>query len=155
MPVTRPGAVGSSRQGWLAAVVPADADTFRVPDPVLAATLEDAGAKLTDGDADVEIVLPEEISGAARHVIVTIDAGQEEGRGFLVSAARRVAGSARARMRARAVRRLVADRGYPEVVTILWDIEQRVHLAGGREPIGGRRSSAEYFPQRALVVGAR
>ena len=44
-----------ARQGWLAAIVPADARTFRVDDPRLAATLAAAGAEIVETNADVDV----------------------------------------------------------------------------------------------------
>jgi hypothetical protein len=51
------------------------------------------------------------------------------------------------------MRRRLNALGYAETDVVPWDIDQFVHLPGGR--LTGRRRPAELFPQRALLVGRR
>jgi aminoglycoside phosphotransferase (APT) family kinase protein len=140
--------------GWLAAVIPADAQTFRVSDEALAETLVDAGAELSETAPDVEIVGPHELSGDATHAIVMIDASQYEGGSRVVRAARRLGGSLRARVASAQVRRRLRAHGYGATSVVLWDVDQLVHLPDvARGTV--RRRLAEHLPQRALVIGSR
>jgi len=134
-------------------VIPADARTFRVADPALAATLLDAGGHLTDTSPDVEIVSPDDVSGDAAHVIAVIDAGQQEGGGRFLRAARRLLGSLRARLSAARARRVVRSHGYGTTSVVLWDVDQVVYIRRAW-PASSRRPLAEHLPQRALVVGS-
>jgi aminoglycoside phosphotransferase (APT) family kinase protein len=136
---------------WLPALIPEDALTFSVSDPVLAEVLADAGGELVDGKSDVEIADPTRLSGDGSLAIVTIEPAYQEGASLLLSAARRLRRSARARIAARDARRLLRARGYGSTSVVLWDIDQFVHLPGGRSI--GRRRLRELLPQRALVVG--
>jgi len=145
--------VTSPFHGWLAAVVPAGARTFRVDDPALEITLRDAGADLVAANPDVEIASPAHASDDASHVIVTVDAGQGEGGGRFVRAVRRLRGSLHARLLAARVRRAVERRGYGATSVVLWDLEQLIYLP--RRPHDRGRRFAERLPQRALVVGSR
>src|SRR2546423_365185 len=62
-----------ARQAWLAAVVPADARTFQVDDPQLAATLETAGAEIVETNADVEVQDARARASTARVTILRIE----------------------------------------------------------------------------------
>ena len=139
--------------GWLPALIPAEARTFRVSDDTLAQVLADAGAELVDDRPDVEIAEPERLSGAGAVAIVTIEASHEEGGSLLASGVRRSSRSVRARLAAARARRRLRAHGYGAISVVLWDIDQFVHLPGGRP--SGRRRLAEYLPERALVVGRR
>jgi aminoglycoside phosphotransferase (APT) family kinase protein len=139
--------------GWLPALIPVDARTFRVPDESLAQVLTDAGAELVEDEADVEIVEPERLSGTGALAIVTIEAVHREGESLLRSAAQRLRQSVRTRLAAARARRSLIARGYGAASVVLWDIDQFVHLQGYRA--AGRRQLQEYLPQRALVEGRR
>lgn len=147
------GAV-TSGHGWLPAVIPAHARTFRTSDDSLRAILSDAGGRLQDLSPDVEIAEPGQIDGGAAQIVVTLDAAQGEGGSLPVRAVLRARGSVVARARAARVRRDLGARGFSRSSTVLWDIDQRVHL-----PWRGERlrdlTLAERLPQRALVVGTR
>ena len=82
-----------AEHGWLAAVVPAAARRFRVVDARIAATLESAGAELTEDGAEVEIAPARVLQGKAPTAIVSIGAPMLEGRHRPLRAARRVVGS--------------------------------------------------------------
>lgn len=139
--------------GWLPALIPEDARTFRVSDGMLAQVLSDAGAEIVEGGSDVEIAEAERLSGEGGLAIVTIDESHHEGGALLISGARRLAGSLRARLAATRARGRLRAHGYSGVSVVLWDIDQYVHLPGGRPP--GRRRLAEHLPERALVIGRR
>jgi aminoglycoside phosphotransferase (APT) family kinase protein len=140
--------------GWLAAVIPADARTFRVSDRALAEALRGAGAQLGETGADVEIVDLDELTGAGASAIVTIDASQYEGGHHLVRAARRLRGHLRARVAAARARRRLRAHGYEAITVVFWDVDQFVHLPGVARG-AGHRKLAERLPERALVVGSR
>ena len=140
--------------GWLPALIPADAVTFRVVDPVLEEILVDAGGRLVDGEPpDVEITDAIRLSGDAKVAIARIDPEHQEGGRLMVAAAIRARETISARLAARRVGKQLRALGYGETVVVLWDIDQFVHLPGRRVTV--RRRAAEYLPQRALVVGRR
>lgn len=139
--------------GWLPALVPADARTFRVSDPMLAELLRDAGGEIVEETPDAEIADLEHIAGDAELAIVTIEPGYVEESTLLASVARRARRTISARVSARRASRRLNELGYGETDVVLWDIDQFVHLPGGRPT--GRRRPAELMPQRALVVGRR
>jgi len=146
--------VWSGSFGWLPALIPADAGTFRVTDPVLEEILVDAGGRLVDGQPpDVEIAEVSHISGDARLAIARVDPEHQEGGRLLVAAAIRGRETIGARLAARRVGKRLRALGYSETVVVLWDIDQFVHLPGRRVTV--RRRAAEFLPQRALVVGRR
>src|SRR5438309_839845 len=62
-----------ARQAWLTAVVPADARTFQVDDPRLAATLATAGAEIVETNADVEVQEAGPRPSTARVAILRIE----------------------------------------------------------------------------------
>jgi hypothetical protein len=141
-----------SSLGWLPAVIPADARSFRVAHVDLANSLLDAGATIVDDAADVEIADPYVGSDGAGFVIVTIHAAQAEGGKLPRRAVRRLHGSLRARARATSVRRRLRADGWAGTSTVLWDIEQPIQLPGARGSLRDLRP-AEVLPQRALVSG--
>ena len=140
--------------GWLPALIPADAVTFRVMDPVLEEILVDAGGRLVDGEPpDVEITDASRLSGDAKVAIARVDPEHQEGGRLMVAAAIRGRETISARLAARRVGKRLRALGYGETAVVLWDIDQFVHLPGHRVTV--RRRAAEYLPQRALVVGHR
>jgi len=139
--------------GWLPALIPADARTFRLSEEMLAQVLADAGGEIVEGDCDVEIAEAERISGVGALAIITIDPFHQEGGSLLASAARRLACSVEARVAAARARRRLKRQGYDAVSVVLWDIDQSVHLPGSRAT--HRLRLVERLPQRALVVGRR
>jgi aminoglycoside phosphotransferase (APT) family kinase protein len=138
--------------GWLAAVVPADARRFRVSDPALAAVLTDAGADLVGQSPDVEIAPVQELRGDAAVSIALLGRPGRDGRPLPVRVVRRLANSGRVRLEGRRARRRVARLGHPTVTVLTWDHQRTL-----RDPSARRArlpsDLAEYFPQRALVVG--
>ena len=139
--------------GWLPALIPADARTFRLSDETLAQVLAEAGAEIVAAESDVEIAEVDRLTGTGALAIATIDPSYREGGSLLVNGARRLGRSALARLAAARARRRLKAQGYGAVSVVLWDIDQFVHLPGGREP--DRRRIAEHLPQRALIVGRR
>jgi aminoglycoside phosphotransferase (APT) family kinase protein len=146
--------VVSGSFGWLPALIPADAVTFRVTDPLLGEILVDAGGRLVDGEPpDVEITDAGHLSRGAGLEIVMVDPEHQEGGRLLLAAAIRGRETISARLAARRVGKRLRALGYGETVVVLWDIDQFVHLPGRRMTV--RRRAAELLPQRALVVGRR
>jgi aminoglycoside phosphotransferase (APT) family kinase protein len=148
-----PRAASFGYYGWLPALIPADARTFRVSDEMLAQVLADACAEIVEGKSDVEIVEVERLSGDGAVAIVTIDASHQEGGSLLASGARRLRRFVHARFAATRARRRLRAHGYDATAVVPWDMDQFVHLPGGRP--SGRRRPPEYLPERALVVGRR
>ncbi|HVL96889.1 MAG TPA: aminoglycoside phosphotransferase family protein, partial [Solirubrobacteraceae bacterium] len=144
----------STQHSWLAAVLPAHARTFRVSDPSIAATLAGAGGLVQGERADVEIADPHRTTGDAAHVVITLDATQDEGGSLAVRVLRRLRGAARVRVQARRIRRRMLRRGWAHAATVLWDLEQPVHLPGRHERLRELRP-AEWLPARALVLASR
>jgi aminoglycoside phosphotransferase (APT) family kinase protein len=138
-------------QGWLPAVIPADARRFRVVHPELAAGLTYAGAELVEREPDVEIAPLGELRGEAPFAVVSI-AGPPRGGSLPVRAVGRLASSLRALVGAGLVRRAMRSRGYPYVEVIRWDVGHTFALSQSED---GRTRLAEYLPERALVVGRR
>jgi hypothetical protein len=138
--------------GWLAAVLPAEARRFRVSDSRLGALLVDAGGELVERDPEVEIAPASQVEGDASLAVVSFGAPPHDSTLLAVRVARRLANAARVRVKALGARRVVRRRGYRQVDVVLWDVRQRFRLPGAG---AGRRRSAEYLPQRALVIGRR
>jgi len=141
-----------AEHGWLAAVIPFDARRFRVVDPDLAATLESAGAELSESEADVEVAPARVLRGGPPTAIVSLGAPLLEGRHRLLRAGRRVVGSLELRARAVQARRALVALGYPRPVTVTWDFSQPLGLPQAEER---PQSAVGQFPQSALVVGSR
>jgi hypothetical protein len=142
-----------SGHGWLAAVLPADAERFRVSDPELASVLADSGAQLVDLDEDVEIAMPDEILGHAALAITSLGGVVPDRERMLpLRAAARLAKFAAVRSQARRARARMHALGYPEVRVLPWDVGHALRLPNLD---GGRRRVAELLPQRALVIGRR
>ena len=137
--------------GWLAAVVPADAQRFRVADSRLRATLSDAGAELVDRQPHVEILPARDLRGDARLAVVSIDAPLPGDEPRLVRVLSRVAAALRVRVTAARASRVVRRRGYRAASIMTWDIGQTLHLPEAPKP--RRRPVVELLPKRALVVG--
>lgn len=145
------------RQGWLAAVLPADARRIRVLNSSIAGTLADAGADLVDDRPDLELGPPSSLRGDARWAMVAFDGGSIdvsrnwEARPRPARAARRVAGSILIRLRALAARKALLSKGYGRPLTFYWDQERPLRLPDtpGRRPLG------ELFPLGVTVVAAR
>lgn len=159
-PISSPGGktVRPSRahplHGWLAAAIPADARSFRVADPGLASTLAYAGADLVADRPDVEIGGVADLRGDASWAVVAIEATQPEGGSLPVRAGRRLVAALWARLQRGRAAAAVAARGYADVVTIPWDIEQVLRLPNVTDSRRNLRL-VEFLPQRALVVGKR
>jgi hypothetical protein len=146
--------VANSLDGWLAAALPESARSFRAADPRLAGVLRDAGAEQAQAAPDVEIAPVAELTGDARHAIVSIDAAQAEGGSRLVRAPRRMAATLEARARARGAARALRRAGYGTTSTILWDVDHLLLVPHVRAPLRDR-PFAEWLPERALVTGSR
>lgn len=141
--------------GWLAAVVLADARRFRVGDPALAATLADAGAECVEQAADVEIVSQAgELQGEAPLAIVAVSPPppRDDAPPSVVRAGQRVVTSMRTRSRAAAARRRLRRAGYGDTSVLHWDIARLTRLAGLAVP---RRRLADVLSTRALAIGRR
>jgi aminoglycoside phosphotransferase (APT) family kinase protein len=137
--------------GWLAAVVPTDARRFRVADPALAGALSSAGADLVASAPDVEIAPVSELRGDAAVSIALL--GQPARHAPLpVRVVRRLVSSGRVRLAAWRARRTVSRLGYLAVSVLTWDYQRALHDPRVR-PKASRADLADYFPQRALVVG--
>ena len=136
-----------SGQGWLPLLLPVDARRFRVQDPALAATLRYAGAELVDTSPQVEIAAGADVGGDAPLVLVTVEEAPPERGPRAVRAISRAAAIVRVRLRARAVRRRVAQRGYRHAEIVAWDVDR---------PFRPQRSlNPKRLPLRAVVVGSR
>ncbi len=147
-------AAADSRAGWLPALLPADARSFRVSDPILADALTNAGGEIVEERPDVEIASGGDLSGDAATVIISADAAQAEGGSLLRRAPRRAAGFLQARLHGRSARRLLARHGYPHTSAVMWDINQVVYLPEIKDR-RRERPLAELLPQRVIVVGRR
>ena len=137
--------------GWLAAVVPTGARRFRVADPALAAELSDAGADLVASAPDVEIAPVSKLRGDAA---VSITLLGQPGRHAPLPArvVRRLVNSGRVRLAAWRAGQAVSRLGYPAVTVLTWDYHRTPHDPRVRRK-ASRADLADYFPQRALVVG--
>jgi hypothetical protein len=133
--------------GWLAAVVPSAARRFRVVDPELDAALRYAGADLVEERADVEIAPPEEMRAEAPLAAFAIAETDPEDEARAVRLPLRVARSIRVRRRAAAAARSLRARGYGDVSTVFWVLDQPLPLGAATAP--------PRAPLWALVVGRR
>jgi aminoglycoside phosphotransferase (APT) family kinase protein len=137
--------------GWLPAVLPADARRFRVADPALAATLSDAGAELVASAPDVEIASVRELRGDAAVSIALL--GHPTTHAPLpIRIVRRLANAGRVQLAARRARRAVSRLGHSTVAILPWDYQRTLRDPRARRT-ASRADLADYFPQRALVVG--
>ena len=143
-----------SLHGWLPAVLPVSAHSFRVGEEGLATLLAEAGAELRPHAPDVEIAAAGGLRGDAAHAVVSVDAAQREGGPMFIRAPRRAACSMRARGKALVASRALEKRGYSPATTVMWDIDDVLHVPGVR---AARRdhSLTELLPQRAAVTGSR
>ncbi len=132
--------------GWLAALVPADARSFRVVDPALEQALRFAGAELVEERPDVEIGPADAIRGDARYAVVVVAEERPEGSFRPLRAALRAARSRRALRGASLAARGLRARGYEQVSTIPWALDRPFPLPGQGAPAVG-------LPVWALVVG--
>ena len=135
------------RHGWLAAVIPAGARTFRVQGPELAVAITDAGGQIVDERPDVEIGTPAWLAGDATCAIVEIGAREPVDRRRIVRGARRLVAAAELRRETAAVRRGFAARGYESVEVLNW--ERGITLGSAA---GNGRQFAHRFPLNAVVV---
>jgi hypothetical protein len=140
--------------GWLPAVIPADARSFRVFDVALASVLTDAGLKVVRTDPDVEIAPIGEIRGDADVAIAVLGRPPTAGYPILVRIVRRAGRSLRVQLGARRARRLVRRIGYPVSRTFLWDHGMTPRRARGKRA-AFRSRLVERLPERGLVTGAR
>jgi aminoglycoside phosphotransferase (APT) family kinase protein len=136
--------------GWLPAVIPADARCFRAAEPEIRRSLDEAGAKLCDEAPDVAIGTLAEVGRDAPYVVVTLDASQPEGGSRTRRALRRLLQSLRVRLDASHARRELRRRGYRAIEVVFWDIQHVVQLptASGDMP----RLPVEMLPERALLI---
>jgi len=135
------------RHGWLAAVIPAGARTFRVQGPELAVAITDAGGQIVDERPDVEIGTPAWLAGDASCAIVEIGAREPVDRRRIVRGARRLVAAAQLRRETAAARRGFAARGYESVEVLNW--ERGITLGSAA---GNGRQFAHRFPLNAVVV---
>lgn len=140
--------------GWVAAVLPADAQRVRVSEVELAATLSGAGLELVEEDPDVEIASPQRLRGDARCAIVSVGLRFRGERSRFVRARRRLLGSLQVRRSARRARREMLRRGYASAEVISWDLEHPVRL-GALQSRRRALRAAELLPLGAVVVGRR
>jgi hypothetical protein len=149
-----PGAAATQPErgyGWLAAVIPADLAASGLRIPRLHLCLR-TGADLVGKASDVEIAPVRELRGDAAVSIAPLGRPARDGRPLPVRVVRRLANSGRVRLEARRARRAVSRRVHPTVAIVTWDHQrtlQRLPAARAR----ARSDLADYFPQRALVVG--
>lgn len=139
--------------GWLAAVVPFEAERFRVLDADLAHSLASAGAQLVDRDPDVEIGPVEALSGDAPIAITNLEIGLADMQSRVFQVAKRVRTHAVVRRNAERARQALRRRGYPFVTLLPWDRDQVLRLP--ELAPSTRVSLAERFPCRVAVVGSR
>ena len=135
------------RHGWLAAVIPAGARTFRVQGPELAVAITEAGGQIVDERPDVEIGTPAWLAGDATCAIVEIGAREPVDRRRIVRGARRLVAAAELRRETAAARRGFAARGYEFVEVLNW--ERGITLGSAA---GNGRQFAHRFPLNAVVV---
>jgi aminoglycoside phosphotransferase (APT) family kinase protein len=140
--------------GWLAAVLPADAERVRVNEVELAATLSGAGLELVEEHPDVEIAPPQHLRGDARFAIVSVGLRFRGERSRFVRARRRLLGSLQVGRSAQRARREMLRRGYASAEVISWDLEHPVRLGARRSRRRALRA-AELLPLGAVVVGRR
>jgi hypothetical protein len=143
------------RHAWLAAVLPADARTFRSSDPGLAGALRSAGGQRVDASPDVELGGIAELRGDATCAIAVVDRGlpgRRDERRLWARAAIRIAASASLRLVAARMHRRIRALGYVESTTLLWDVggALRPRLAWSR---GSGAAYLTRFPLGAVVVG--
>ena len=140
------------RHGWLAAVIPAGAQRFRVGNRELAATLSAAGAELVETEPDVEIGASADLEGDAECAVIEVAIAPWRGRRRLVRGVSRLAGSAEVLRRTYQARAALRARGYSSTAVVTW--ERGITL--GHEHYGSvRRRLAHRFPLNAVVVGRR
>jgi Phosphotransferase enzyme family len=114
-----------SKYAWLPVALPASARRIRVTDARLAETLAAAGAELVDERPDVEVAVGCLPRGDADHSLACFGRSLPE-RSRWTRLALRVAGSARAEVRARAARRALRRSGFPDPEILRWDENQRL-----------------------------
>ena len=140
------------RHGWLAAVIPAGAQRFRVGNRELAATLSAAGAELVETDPDVEIGAAADLEGDAECAVIEVAIAPWRGQRRLVRGVSRLAGSAEILRRTSQARAALRALGYSSTAVVTW--ERGVTL--GHEHYDSVRTRlAHRFPLNAVVVGRR
>jgi aminoglycoside phosphotransferase (APT) family kinase protein len=143
----------SPRHGWLAAVIPASAQRFRVGDPELAAALSAAGAELVDRAPDVEIGTSARSAGHAPCAIVALRAREPTSRSRALRGAQRLGRAAVVRGRAGYAKWALRRRGYQSTRSLDWDRGTSIRLDGQQRD--NVRALAHRFPLNAVVVGRR
>jgi Phosphotransferase enzyme family len=136
-------------QSWLAAAIPASARRFRVHDSDLLATLQAAGAQITEHRPDVEIGPARSIRGDARVAIALPPSRPRDSASGLGRALGRIRQSIAIRIWLVQARRAVARAGYRTTKTLLFDVEQSVRLEGDAPP---PRLSARFPRDGALIA---
>jgi hypothetical protein len=135
--------------GWLPAVLPASARTFRAADPELADTLRASGAA-AGLQPDVELATSAAgLTGDAPCAIVFLHERAAEGAGVPGRVAARLGGAARTARGVAQARRRLRDLGCAEIEVVPFDQERRPALA----PPGTHDARA--LPLGAIVVGRR
>lgn len=137
--------------GWLAAVLPVTARRFRVTDPKLAATLENAGAELVEARGDVEIAAAGDFRGDARLGIAALERMARDDVSRVGRVVARLAGPIALRRDIATARAALLQSGYGQVEVATWDFFRALRLSGAH----GRRKLAERLPRHAVVVGRR
>ncbi len=135
------------RHGWLAAVIPAGARTFRVQGSELAVAITEAGGEIVDERPDVEIGTAERVVGDAPCAIVEVGRREPVDRRRIVRGGQRLVAAARLRRETAAVRRGLVARGYESVDVLNW--ERGITLGSGDR---NGRQLAHRFPLNAVVV---
>src|SRR4051812_46004924 len=135
--------------GWLPAVLPASARTFRSADPELAETLRDSGA-VESAEPDIELATAAgQLTGDAPCAVVFRHDSPSEGAGLAGRVTGRLGGVARTASGVTRARRRLRELGYPRVEVVPFDQERRPGLA----PPGAGDLRA--LPLSAVVVGRR
>ena len=136
---------------WLAAVLPVTARRFRVTEPKLAATLENAGAELVEARVDVEIAAAGDFRGDARLGVAALERMARDDVSRVGRVVARLAGPIALRRDIATARAALLQSGYGQVEVATWDFFRALRLSGAH----GRRTLAERLPRHAVVVGRR
>jgi hypothetical protein len=135
---------------WLAAVVPENARSFRVQDPLLATTLAEAGAVLVDEAPDVEIADADALRGDAGHALVPLARMPADDVSYTGRVVARLAGPLALRGDIRSARAALKRHGYTRIETATFDYGHALR----RNDVGPPPTLRERLPRNAIAVGA-
>jgi Phosphotransferase enzyme family len=136
---------------WLAAIVPENARSFRVQEPLLAATLAEAGAVLVDEAPDVEIANADALRGDADRGIVPLARMVGDDVSYPGRVAARLAGPLALRRDIRSARVALQRHGYTRIEVATFDYGRALRQSDA----GARATLRERLPRNAVVVGQR